>query len=157
MLTAAGRITHGPTDRRSVSPMSPNGPRPRHTELATHRSGGLTPENALRSFSEPVSCAIFLGLWAHRPSIWEMSAKRGPSLLELFGDGHEGYSAPESAPASCLSGECRLIEFMILALRVNGIDSIATGHWTIEFRAVFSMVRKGIRKMTTYHTQGDGR
>src|SRR4051812_50199433 len=40
---------------------------------------------------------------------------------------------------------------MILALRVNGIDFIATGHWTIEFRAVFSMVRKGIRKMTTYH------
>ena len=84
-------------------------------------------------------------------------SKRGPRLLELFGDGHEGYSAPESAPASCLSGECRLIEFLILALRVNGIDSIATGHWTIEFRAVFSMVRKGIRKMTTYHTQGDGR
>jgi hypothetical protein len=45
---------------------------------------------------------------------------------------------------------------MIFALCVNGIDSIAEGHWTIEFRIVFSVVRKGIQKMMTCHTQGGG-
>jgi hypothetical protein len=46
---------------------------------------------------------------------------------------------------------------LIFARCADGIDSIATGHWTIEFRVVFSVVCKGIRKMTTYHTQGGGR
>ena len=32
----------------------------------------------------------------------------GTSLLGLFGDGRQGYSAPESTPAGPLSGECRL-------------------------------------------------
>ena len=39
----------------------------------------------------------------------------------------------------------------------EGIDSIATGHWTMEFRLVFLLVRKAIRKLTTYHTQGGRR
>jgi len=30
------------------------------------------------------------------------------SLLELFGDGRQGYSAPESTPTGPLSEECRL-------------------------------------------------
>jgi len=38
---------------------------------------------------------------------------------------------------------------LIFARCVDGIDSIATGHWTIEFRVRFSVVCKGIRKMTT--------
>jgi hypothetical protein len=29
--------------------------------------------------------------------------------LGRFGDGRQGYSAPESAPAGCPSGECRLM------------------------------------------------
>ena len=32
----------------------------------------------------------------------------GTSLLGLFGDGRQGYSAPESTPAGPLSGKCRL-------------------------------------------------
>ena len=35
--------------------------------------------------------------------------KPGTSLLGLFGDGRQGYSAPESTPAGGLSGECVLI------------------------------------------------
>ena len=59
MLTASRRITNGPTDGRSVSPVSPNGLRPRHNELANHRSGGPgAPENAVRCFAESVSGAI---------------------------------------------------------------------------------------------------
>src|SRR2546423_1380739 len=46
---------------------------------------------------------------------------------------------------------------MIFARCVNGIDSMATGHWTIEFQVVFLVVCKGIRKMTRYHTHGPDR
>src|SRR3712207_4075013 len=57
---------------------------------------------------------------ARRPPGWAETALLGrydrPSgpvpgrtrLLGLFGEGRQGYSAPESAPAGCLSGECRL-------------------------------------------------
>src|SRR4051794_15127231 len=34
--------------------------------------------------------------------------RRGTNLLALFGDGRQSYSAPESASAGRLSGECRL-------------------------------------------------
>jgi len=40
---------------------------------------------------------------------------------------------------------------------VDGIDFIATGHWTIEFRGRNLLVCKGIRKMTTYHIRGGRR
>jgi hypothetical protein len=41
---------------------------------------------------------------------------------------------------------CRTIDF---ARCLDGIDSIATDHWTIAFRGRISVVCKGIRKMTT--------
>jgi hypothetical protein len=37
---------------------------------------------------------------------------------------------------------------LIFARCVDGIDSIAAGHWRIEFRGRISVVSKGIRKMT---------
>ena len=42
-------------------------------------------------------------------------SRREASLLELFEDGREGYSAPESAPAGCPSGECRTKGFFNIA------------------------------------------
>jgi hypothetical protein len=41
MLTPAGRITKGLTDRRSALAVPLNSPRSRQTELTNHRSGGL--------------------------------------------------------------------------------------------------------------------
>ena len=38
--------------------------------------------------------------------------RRGTSLLRLFGDARQSYSAPESAPAGLLHGECRLYRVM---------------------------------------------
>src|SRR5829696_152622 len=35
--------------------------------------------------------------------------RREMGLLMLHGDGRQGYSIPGNAPASCVSGECRLI------------------------------------------------
>ncbi|WP_454621138.1 hypothetical protein [Bradyrhizobium cenepequi] len=46
---------------------------------------------------------------------------------------------------------------LFFARRIDGIDSIATGDWTIQFRGRILLVCKGIRKMTTYHAQGGGR
>jgi hypothetical protein len=44
MLTPAGRITKGLTDRRSALAVPLNSPRSRQTELTNHRSGGLGAE-----------------------------------------------------------------------------------------------------------------
>jgi hypothetical protein len=41
MLTLAGRITKGPTDRRSAPTVLLKSPGSRQTELTNHRSGGL--------------------------------------------------------------------------------------------------------------------
>ena len=38
----------------------------------------------------------------------------GNQPLGLFGDGRQGYSAPESTPAGCLSGECRVKQGLIV-------------------------------------------
>jgi len=43
------------------------------------------------------------GTTSHRGRV-----RPGTSLLGLFGDGRQGYSAPESTPAGPLSAECRL-------------------------------------------------
>ena len=43
---------------------------------------------------------------------------------------------------------------LIFPRRVGGIDSIAEGHWTIDFAVLFSLICKGILKMTISHPSG---
>jgi hypothetical protein len=49
-------------------------------------------------------------VWIYRPGRTSHRGrfKPGTSLLGLFGDGRQGYSAPESTPGGALSGECRI-------------------------------------------------
>ncbi len=54
----------------------------------------------------------------------------GTSLLGLFGDGRQGYSAPESTPAGRLSGECRFRD-----VRATGLSSRAGARWDVVGRA----------------------
>jgi hypothetical protein len=70
MLTPAGRITKGLTDRRSALAVPLNSPRSRQTELTNHRSGGLgaeEPRAVLRRARE-LSYLALCGERISRPS-----------------------------------------------------------------------------------------
>jgi hypothetical protein len=61
--------------------------------------------------------------------------RRAASHLQRLGRQEHHCMQPRVLPA-----KSNLIEFRVFALRVNGIDSTATGHWTIECHGVFSVV-----------------
>ena len=68
MLTQAGRITKGPTDRRSAPAVPLNSQRSRQTELTDHRSGGLgagEPRAVFRRARELSYLALCAGLIGH--------------------------------------------------------------------------------------------
>jgi hypothetical protein len=56
------------------------------------------------------------------------------------------------SPRRNRAGMTAFIEFMIFTLPVGGIDSIADGHWTVDFRRpIFANLRE-IQKVPRSHT-----
>src|SRR3954452_2363897 len=61
--------------------------------------------------------------------------RREMGLLMLHGDGRQGYSIPGNAPASCVSGECRMIGFNSLG-RMGRL-----GNQMFQYAALLSIAR----------------
>jgi hypothetical protein len=80
MLTLVGRITKGPTDRRSAPTVPLNSPRSRQTELPNHRSRALgagEPGAVLRRARELSYLALCGGRIGHPSGKYRLSGSSG--------------------------------------------------------------------------------